>query len=165
MEHPCIKRILGLNSEGRYDEALKIGMASLCGPVDRIDKANICHLLGITLYNLHDWRGFIRWQKKCVEYAPDDLWPHRLRCLGNAIFTMHYLEDVTDKELAEAHFTAQKLVKNVPWIWDDEARKALVKREGNLPGRKLRIGYISGDFVTSVNMPCYNILHSNNMAI
>ena len=153
MEHPCIRKMIGLNSEGRYDEALKIGMASLCGPVDRIDKANICHLLGITLYNLHDWRGFIRWQKKCVEYAPDDLWPHKLRCLGNAIFTMHYLEDVTDKELAEAHFAVQKLVKNVPWIWHDEARKALVKREGNLPRRKLRIGYISGDFVTSVNMP------------
>lgn len=153
LEHPCIKTMIGLNSEGRYEEALKIGMASLYGPVNKIDKANICHQLGITSHYLHDFRGFVRWQKKCVEYAPEDLFQHRLRCLGNAIFTMHYLENVTDKELAEAHFAVQNLVEKIPWIWHDKLKKDFAQKARQSAGRKLKIGYLSGDFITSVNMP------------
>ena len=153
MEHPCIKMMIGLNSEGRYSEAIKLGMASFHSPVNRIDKANICHQLGITYYNLHDWKGFIHWQKKCVEYAPNDLWQHKLRCFGNVIFMMHYLECITDEDLAKAHFSAQKIVEKVPWIWHDKAIKVFAEKESNSPKRKLRIGYLSGDFINSVNMP------------
>ena len=141
--------MIGLNSEGRYSEAIKLGMASFHSPVNRIDKANICHQLGITYYNLHDWKGFIHWQKKCVEYAPNDLWQHKLRCFGNVIFMMHYLECITDEDLAKAHFSAQKIVEKVPWIWHDKAIKVFAEKESNSPKRKLRIGYLSGDFINS----------------
>lgn len=150
--NPYVSEIIGLFNGKDYDTTIKRGLKYISGPLSKMDKANICHYIGGACYNKMDLHGFIKWQMKAVEYAPADLWQHRLRCWGNAIFTMHHLADYTDEELAEAHFKSQEIVKDVPWLYDKKKMHKIATRKNTFPKRKLRIGYISGDFVSSVNL-------------
>ena len=147
-----VAEVLELYKEKEYDRAIQLGLKYLNAPIARIDKANIYHCIGNAFYDIAKYKEFIHCQKKAIEYAPPDLMQYRLRCLGNAAFATHYISDVTDKELAEIHFQAQEIVKYVPWMYDEEEKQKRALRAKNEPKKKLRIGYISGDFVTSVNL-------------
>jgi len=79
------------------------------------------------------------WQAICSCSGP--YLESQRRMFSNYLFLQHYLRDISDEELAEHHFLYNTLYKNTVYFPHEKKDKA-----------RLRIGYLSPDFVEHVDM-------------
>lgn len=139
--------------EKKYDEIIEYGMSIFNQPMDDECRVNVYQHLASAFYAKRVIAEFVNWQKKVVEYIPDSMWQEKLKLWGDAAFASHYLSDITDQELADCHMQAQKFVEDVPWIYTEEEKQRLKRRvKIGAHSKKIKIGYISADFVNSVNI-------------
>lgn len=139
--------------EKKYDEIIEYGMSILNQSMDDLCRINVYQHLASAFYARRDIPEFVEWQKKAVEYIPDSMWQEKLKLWGDAAFASHYLPDITDEELAGCHIQAQKIVEHIPWIYGEAEKNKLRRRyKASLHSKKLKIAYISADFVNSVNI-------------
>ncbi|MCI7477566.1 MAG: UDP-N-acetylglucosamine-peptide N-acetylglucosaminyltransferase [Selenomonadales bacterium] len=137
----------------KYDEIIEYGMSILNQPMDDLCRVNVYQHLASAFYAKRAIPEFVEWQIKAVEYIPDSMWQEKLKLWGDAAFASHYLSDITDQELADCHMQAQKIVEHIPWIYTEAEKQRLKKRlKAGVHGKKIKIAYISADFVNSVNI-------------
>lgn len=148
-----VEKIHKLYNQGEYDKIIEYSLSVWDCSMDNLCRANISQHIASALYGKGEMAAFVDWQKKAVSLLPDSFWQNKLRLWGDAIFAMHHLSEVSDQELADSHKQTQQIVKDIPWIYTNKKKKALAeKRMLDFQHRKIRVAYISGDFINSVNI-------------
>jgi len=120
-----------LRRVGQLERAIALLTRAIAvDPGDAVAHAN----LGLTLSATGRHDEALPALAEAVRLAPDDANPHHARLL-----TMHYASQVTPAEVAAAHRAFGRMIERrhpaLPPVW-----------YGRAEGRRLRIGFVSGDF-------------------
>ena len=146
-----IKNIYKLQDEGQHNLAINYGESELNFVKDKLSKGYIYKALTTSYYELAQDDKFIHACNLAVAYMPREEWKERLRVWGGMLFAMHYSNYYSDSQLARKHFMSQKIIDHIIPIYTKEKIKewSIIRKNNN---NKIKIGYISQDFVCHVNM-------------
>ena len=129
------KRLLNI---GKTHEAFKRLKKILPKFADTQDEWKIHELIGAVFHDLGDAEGAV--QAYLYTAHKDKYLRSQREHYSNYLFALHYLNSITDEELAEEHFVYSKLFEN-----------EYIKSNSKLrnPNSKLRIGYLAPNFLES----------------
>lgn len=146
-----------LIDDKKYKEAIDYALKLLIEPISKYTKCHIYMYMAISYLRLANYRSFVHYRYMMLKNVPNDDWKSRLKIMGEIAFSSHYLQELTDEELAHRHFAIQDIVKGVPRIWnEDKIKKYAIELKKYDANKKIRLGYISSDIYCHINV-CFII--------
>ena len=133
-----------------YLPIIELADEMLSRPLTDIYIADATQYKSYVYYHYGDVQKFVDNRIKSVQHLGEEHWETKLRMWGDILFAMHYLPKYTDKELSDAHKYAAKIVEHVQPIYDEARKRSHRLRHYKRP--KIKIGYLSPDFLSHVNM-------------
>lgn len=146
-----------LYNEKKYNETIDYARKLLIIPMSKHVKFYIYMFLATSYLEKDNYRLFLYYKNMMLKLIPRENWEDRLKVLVEIAFVSHYISEISDEELARRHFAIQETVENVPWIWNENKIKEYIQKcykENN--HKKIRIGYISTDIYSHINL-CFII--------